>query len=47
MNIQVGSGTQRLPGFLNVDIRKVEGVDIVGQARACAALERFESPRGS
>jgi len=32
VNIQVGSGTQRLPGFLNVDIRQVEGVDIVGHA---------------
>jgi branched-chain amino acid aminotransferase len=26
---------------------EIVGVDIVGQARACAALERFESPRGS
>jgi Methyltransferase domain len=32
MNIQVGSANQRLPGFLNVDIRGVEGVDIVGHA---------------
>lgn len=32
MNIQVGAGGVRLPGFLNVDIRKVEGVDLVGDA---------------
>jgi SAM-dependent methyltransferase len=32
MNIQVGSASQRLPGFLNVDIRQVEGVDIVAHA---------------
>ena len=32
MNIQVGAGGVRLPGFLNVDVRKVEGVDIVGDA---------------
>ena len=32
MNIQVGAGGVRLPGFLNVDVRKVPGVDIVGDA---------------
>jgi len=32
MNIQVGAGGVRLPDFLNVDVRKVEGVDIVGDA---------------
>jgi hypothetical protein len=32
MNIQVGAGGVRLPGFLNVDVRKVDGVDIVGDA---------------
>ena len=34
MNINVGSSTTRLSGFLNVDIRRVEGVDIVGHAGA-------------
>ncbi len=32
MNIQVGAGATNLPGFLNVDVRKVEGVDLVGDA---------------
>jgi hypothetical protein len=38
MTIQVGSAGQRLPGFLNVDSRKVEGVDIVGHARDLGAV---------
>ena len=32
MRIQVGSGEVPLPGFVNVDIRAVEGVDVVGHA---------------
>lgn len=32
MKIQVGAGSQYLPGFTNVDIRPVPGVDIVGHA---------------
>lgn len=34
MNINVGSSSTRIPGFLNVDIRRIEGVDIVGHAGA-------------
>ena len=32
MNLQVGSANQRLPGFVNVDIRQVDGVDVIGHA---------------
>jgi len=39
MNIQVGAGGVRLEGFLNVDIRKVEGVDIVGDAADLRTIE--------
>ncbi len=39
MNIQVGAGGVRLPGFLNVDVRKVDGVDIVGDAAHLGGIE--------
>ncbi len=38
-NIQVGAGGVRLPGFENVDVRKVEGVDIVGDAAHLPMIE--------
>jgi hypothetical protein len=38
MNIQVGAGGVQLPGFLNVDVRRIEGVDIVGDAGALPSI---------
>ncbi len=32
MKIQIWSGNQQLEGFLNVDVRRLEGVDIIGHA---------------
>lgn len=38
MNIQVGAGGAALPGFLNVDIRKVAGVDLIGDASDLSSI---------
>ncbi len=39
MNLQVGAGHVRLPGFLNVDVRSTPEVDIVGHAGSLPSVE--------